>query len=146
MKQLILAACLLMSTQVFAATPEYFPSPNDDVRTGGSTSIGVMPKVPDNGPLVYRLDNSTMGFTEKLTLPKKSNDYGSAVMVLNKSDKSTFINTDNSSLSKPLEIEPNHGVYVYFDKVKGIWNPDVPYVITAGPPSGQVNVAPSQMP
>lgn len=144
MKQLILAACLLMSTQVFAATIEYFPSPNDDVRNG--RAMGVMPEVPNNGPLAYRLDNSTMGFTEKLTLPKKTNNYNSAVMVLNKADKSTFINTNNSSLSTPLEIKPNHGVYVYFDKDKGIWNPDVPYVITAGPPSGQVNVAPSQMP
>jgi len=144
MKQLILAACLLMSTQIFAATIEYFPSPNDDVRNG--RAMGVMPEVPNNGPLAYRLDNSTMGFTEKLTLPKKSNDYGSAVMVLNKSDKSTFINTDNSSLTKPLEIKPNHGVLVSFEKDKGNWKPAEPYVITAGPPSGQVNVAPSQMP
>lgn len=144
MKQLILAACLLMSTQVFAATPEYFPSPNDDVRN--NRPIGVMPEMPKDGPLAYRLDNSTMGFAEKLTLPKKSNDSNSAVMVLNRADKSTFINTDNSSLPKPLEIKPNHGVLVSFDKANGNWKPAEPYVITAGPPSGQVNVAPSQMP
>lgn len=144
MKQLILAACLLMSTQVFAATTESFPSPKDDASNG--RAMGVMSEVPKDGPLAYRLDNSSMGFTEKLTLPKKSNEYGSAVMVLNRADKSTFINTDNSSLTKPLEIKPNHGVYVYFDKDKGNWKPDVPYVIPVGPPSGQVNVAPSQMP